>query len=196
MGWSDEDQVALMAYNNANVDLLIGVDIINIPDILKKQIPGDKTIYDVYFLNKKAYLSCGFGIVVIDIEKYEISDTYYIGEGGDPLKVFQVTSDGTYIYAATEEGIRRALVTNPFLIDYNSWEKITDIPNADAAFRGVAAFNGRVFAVYDDPLGIQDKLYYFDNNWIEYSQYIESECTEIRVEGDNLILSGRMEFRL
>ncbi len=191
MNWSDEDQLAVMAYDNANVDLLKGDDIINIPDILKKQIPGDKSINDVYFLNKKAYLSCGFGIVVIDIEKYEITDTYYIGEGGDPLKVNQVASNGTYIYAATENGIRRAIVTNPFLIDFNSWEKITDIPNADGAFLGISAFNGRVWAIYNDPLGIQDKLYYYDNNWMEYSQYTEPECSEIRVEGDYLILSGK-----
>ncbi|MFC2129332.1 two-component regulator propeller domain-containing protein [Bacteroidota bacterium] len=191
MNWMAEGQLALIAYDNANVDILIGDEVVNIPDILKKQIPGDKSIYDVYFLNNKAYLSCGFGIVVVDIEKYEITDTYYIGEAGDALKVSQVASDGTYIYAATEKGIKRALISNPFLIDYNSWEEISDIPNSGGPFSGIVAFNGRVFTIYDDPLGIQDKLYYFDNSWKEYSQYTEAQCTEIRVEEEFLLLSGR-----
>ncbi len=191
MSWSEEDQVALLAYENANVDILKGNDIINIPDILKKQIPGDKTINDIYFLNGKAYLSCGFGIVVLDIEKYEITDTYYIGEGGDALRINQISSDDTYIYAATEEGILRALIANPFLIDFNSWERLTDIPNSDGPFSGVVAFNGRIFAVYDDPLEIQDKLYYLDGTWNEFLQYTEEEINEIRTGESYLLLSGK-----
>lgn len=191
MNWSETDQLALLAYENANLDILKGKEIINIPDILKKQIPGDKSINDIYFLGGKAYLSCGFGIVVVDIEKYEISDTYYIGEEGFALKVNQVCSDETYFYAATEEGIKRALITNPFLIDFNSWERVNDIPNPDGAFSGIASYNGRVFAVYDDPLSVQDKLYYYDGSWKEYGQYVESDCSEIRVAGEYMILSGK-----
>ncbi|MBT3245187.1 MAG: hypothetical protein HN352_18730, partial [Bacteroidetes bacterium] len=152
---------------------------------------------DIYFLNGKAYLSCGFGIVVVDVQKYEITDTYYIGEDGDALQVNQVSSDDTYFYAATEEGIRRALITNPFLIDFNSWEKITDIPNIDGPFSAVAVYNGRVFTVYNDPMGdidpelAQDRLYYFENAWSEYTQYVESDCYEIRVAEEYLVLSGR-----
>ncbi len=191
MSWSEEDQIALLAYENANVDILKGNEIINIPDILKKQIPGDKSIYHIYFLNGKAYLSCGFGIVVVDIIKYEITDTYYIAEGGDALKVNQLTSDDTYFYAATDEGIRRALISNPFLIDFNSWEKITGLPNSDGPYSGIVSFNGRIFTVYNDPFGVEDKLYYFDNGWFEYAQYTEADCSEIRVVGEKLILSGK-----
>ena len=92
----------------------------NGPGIMKKQIPGDKSINHIHFVDNLAYLSCGFGIVVLDIKRYEIQDTYYLGDGGEALKVNQISSDETYIYAATASGIRKALLANPFLIDFNS----------------------------------------------------------------------------
>ena len=49
MSWSEEDQLALLAYSNANLDILKGNQIINIPDIMKKQIPGDKSVYHISF---------------------------------------------------------------------------------------------------------------------------------------------------
>ena len=49
---------------------------------MKKQITGDKSIYDIYFIGTKAYLSTGFGIVVLNLEKDEISETYLIGDNG------------------------------------------------------------------------------------------------------------------
>ena len=39
---------------------------------MKKQISGDKKIYDIFFLDEYAYLSTGFGIVVLNLEKFEI----------------------------------------------------------------------------------------------------------------------------
>ncbi|MEX0988629.1 MAG: hypothetical protein WD052_14215, partial [Bacteroidales bacterium] len=129
MNWSEEDQLAILAYNSANLDIIRGNQIINMPDIMKKQITGDKTVYNIYFHNSRAYLSCGFGIVVIDLNKLEITDTYYIGDNGDPLKVNQVTSDALYFYAATDEGVRKAEISNAFLIDFNSWELIDDLPD-------------------------------------------------------------------
>lgn len=190
MRWSEEDQLALLAYEDANVDILKGMRIINIPDIMKKQIPGDKTINNIYFSDRKAYLSCGFGIVVIDLEKLEIIDTYYVGDNGDKLAVNQVSSDGTYLYAATSQGIRTAEISNPFLIDYKSWQKLEDLPFPDGSYSGVEYFSKRVFVVYNDLTEQRDKLYFLDGTWKEYSQYSDTVCNEIRIAGSNLLLTG------
>ncbi len=67
---------------NANIDLVdVANNVINnVPDIKIKPIIGEKKINKILFLNKKAYLSCGFGIVVMDLVKKEIKETYIIGE--------------------------------------------------------------------------------------------------------------------
>ena len=93
MRWSDELETLILAYQNSNIDIIREGSILNIPDLMKKQIPGDKSIYDIYFYQKLAYLSTGFGIVVLNLEKDEIKETYYIGDNGDALKVNQVTVD-------------------------------------------------------------------------------------------------------
>ncbi|MCP4310966.1 MAG: hypothetical protein GY790_06860, partial [Bacteroidetes bacterium] len=130
MRWNGDLETLILAYHSSNIDVLRNNVIVNMPDIMKKQIPGDKSIYDIFFHGTDAYLSTGFGIVVINLEKDEIRDTYYIGDNGDALKVNQVTIDGTYIYAATDQGIRRGRLDDPFLVDFNAWEILTDIPNA------------------------------------------------------------------
>ncbi|MDA3824082.1 MAG: hypothetical protein PF450_15915 [Bacteroidales bacterium] len=190
MRWSEEDQMAVLAYENANVDIIIGNDILNIPDIMKKQIPGNKTINHIYFLNKKAYLSCGFGIVVLDLVKFEITETYYIGDNGTQLQINQLSSDGTYFYAATEKGIKMAAISNPFLIDFNSWKTIETLPFPNSPYSGVEYFNGRLFAVYNEQAEQKDKLYYYDGLWKEYTLYNDERCYEIKQEGEYLILVG------
>ena len=96
----------LIAYKNSNIDIIDNHGAIeNLADIKRKAILGNKSINSIYFINQYAYLSCGFGIVVIDMNKVEVSDTYYIGANGTPLNVRGITSDGTYFYVATDLGI-------------------------------------------------------------------------------------------
>src|SRR5437870_3170792 len=43
-------QLLFIAYDNSNIDLLTQKGIINIPDIKRKNIVGDKAIYAIFFL--------------------------------------------------------------------------------------------------------------------------------------------------
>ena len=112
----------LVAYNNSNLDLLEKNRIVNIDAIKTKRIAGDKTIYNIFFYQNRAYLSTGIGIIVVDESKYEISDTYVIGSGGGATKVNAVTTDGQYFYAACEEGLKRAPVSGLNLADFRNWQ--------------------------------------------------------------------------
>jgi len=189
MRWNNETDILILAYQNSNLDIIRGESVVNIPDIMKKQIPGDKSIYDIYYTDQTAYLSTGFGIVVLNLERDEISETYFIGDNGEALKVNQITSDGTYLYAATDQGIRKGLLSDPFLVDYNSWELVTDIPNAAGAFHGIAAFSNALFASYDDPADLQDQVYYqHAGPWNNYPYFTGKICHEIHSQGNVLTL--------
>jgi len=189
MRWNAELETLILAYESSNLDIIRGGSVVNLPDIMKKQITGDKTIYDIYYIGTFAYLSTGFGIVVVNLEKDEISETYLIGDNGQVLKVNQTTSDGTYLYAATDEGIRRGLLSDPFLVDYNAWDLVTDIPGSNGAFGSIAYFEDHLFTSYDDPAEEQDQVYYSSGmGWNPYPYFTGNLCYEILNQGDFLSL--------
>ena len=45
------------------------ITVYNMSDIYRKQLSGDKSVYDILVVDKVAYLSCGFGIVALNLEK-------------------------------------------------------------------------------------------------------------------------------
>ncbi|MCB0795240.1 MAG: hypothetical protein KDB88_10935, partial [Flavobacteriales bacterium] len=57
----------LVGYENGNVHVIREGVNDNLSDIKRSNIVGDKGIYDVDFQGGLAYLSCGFGIVVMDL---------------------------------------------------------------------------------------------------------------------------------
>ena len=67
----------IVVYENSNIDIIQKDKVYNIPDIKIRSIEGSKSINNIIFHKKKAYLSCGFGIVVLDLERKEIFETYY-----------------------------------------------------------------------------------------------------------------------
>ncbi len=82
IGFSEQTGILVIAYEDANIDLIYDNQIMNISDIKRKQILGDKKIYSIYFHNENAYLACGFGVVVLDLSRKEIKETYdKIGSG-------------------------------------------------------------------------------------------------------------------
>ena len=76
-----------IAYSNSNIDVIDAKAIRNIPDIKRSNITGDKNIYSVYPDGSRCYLSTGLGIVVLDAEKYEVKDSWFIGANGGYNKV-------------------------------------------------------------------------------------------------------------
>lgn len=99
-----------------------------------------KKINHIYESNGIVYLSCDFGIATLNINTLQFGDTYFIGAGGGEVTVYQCAVHNGYIYAATEDGLKRATLTNPNLIDYNVWSQVLPF-----ARHTVASFEGRLY---------------------------------------------------
>lgn len=119
--YNSSNNKLLIAYNNSNLDVVYRNDIINIPDILRSNVSGDKNIYDISFAGDKAYLCSGLGVIVVDLIKYEISNTWHIGNNGGNVKVNGFAADVTLFFAATEEGLKVANQNSTNLSDYRNW---------------------------------------------------------------------------
>jgi hypothetical protein len=189
ISYTDEVDILVITYVNANLDIIRNGQIKNIPDIKRKQIMGNKTVNDIMIHDKLAYLSCGFGIVVVNLEREEIKDTYYIGEDGGQVNVMAMTIDDQFFYAATSTGIYRADIDAPNLIDYNYWQKITDIPNSSMRFNTITCYNDRIYANYSNPLNTADTIYYYeDGGWKIMPSQRFNQVRRLKVQGDKLIV--------
>jgi hypothetical protein len=99
-----------IAYSSSNIDVVDDKGIHAIPDLKRSAITGNKYIYDIYTDGPYAYLTTALGIIVIDATKYEIKDSWFIGNNGAYIKTYMLTKDDTFFYAATDEGLKKAAV--------------------------------------------------------------------------------------
>lgn len=147
--FNKHDNTLLIAYKNANIDLVRGSAVYNISDIKRSIITAKKTINNIHFRNELAYLACGFGIVVLDMDKNEIKETYYIGFNGGYINVREVTSDANYLYAATDSGVYHASLSSPNLADYSSWSKFNTLPKG--SYNTIASYDNKIYTNYSAP---------------------------------------------
>jgi ligand-binding sensor domain-containing protein len=195
ISYNKEYKTLVIAYSNANIDLLKENTVINISDIKRKQILGNKTINHIHFEGKDAYLSCGFGIVILDISREEIRDTYYIGKNGSQVNVLGLTkSPENTFYAATEKGIYKADATDPNLANYASWKKDATI-DSNATYTSVVAFNGKVYVNKRTSVSVADTIYSATNGI--WSRWNTGEYTTVmRLESNDTYLLVSYQYKV
>lgn len=189
--YAPDENILIAAYNNSNIDLIKPDGIRNLNDILRKPMTEVKTINDILVLGEFAYLSCSFGIVVVDLVKEEIKDTYYIGENGKHLNVYGLALFNDFFYAATREGIYRADKNAPDLVWFGAWQHLNDVPGDRNSFNRITAFGNYLFINRSDPSLAQDTIYYLDNgHWKFFSSQEGSRNYSLRASGDRLLITG------
>ena len=189
IAYSEEYSTLVIAYSNTNVDLLKGDEVINVPDIKRSSILGNKTINRITLIGKYAYLSCGFGIVVLDIDREEIHDTYLIGPLGTQLNVLDLAlGSDNHFYAATEKGIYSADATSN-LAYFVNWRKDTTLPAPDIRYNLIAAFEGKIYANSSNSTWDRDTLYVSNGgSWEYFNPNNHSNRTSLKVSKNRLLV--------
>lgn len=144
LGFSQEKNTLFIGYSDGNIDLLINDSrIINIPGFKNKLLQGDKQILHVSFFQNDAIVSTYFGLLIIDLNKGEIRDSYTsIGDMGTEIPVFSSCISNDSIFIATQNGIRKAR--------WNRIENLNDFNRWSWAYKrnrcsNLASFNDTVF---------------------------------------------------
>ena len=96
IAYSKSLDVTVLTYENCNIDLIKNNQIVNISDIKRKEIAGFKTINNITIDSGTAYLSSSFGLVLVDLEKEEIKDTYKIGVNGNFVEMGKKQRDNNH----------------------------------------------------------------------------------------------------
>lgn len=139
----------VITYKNSNIDIILSDGkVFPIPDIKRKNISGDKQIYNAVNKDHLCYLACGFGIVVIDLDKLEVKDTYIIGENGNYQPVYDISFDENNIYAGTEKSIKYAPLNSPNLLDYSNWSDVENVVLQEMSYNILDFGWNRLWAVH------------------------------------------------
>ena len=107
----------VVVYSNANIDILFDdEEVYNITDFKNKSLP-DKRINGVDVQGTTAYISTVFGVVELDLEEYEFTNTYTTGLNTYCTYLFNGT-----LFCGTETGMY-SCATDKNLLDKNNWVK-------------------------------------------------------------------------
>lgn len=160
----------VIVYQNGNIDILKGNSVFNLPFIKDKIDITNKQINDISFFNEKAFLSFGFGIVELNTDRNEISDTYQFGNNGSEITVNSTVQVGNNIYGATDEGVYISNV-NSNLLDFNSWVKQSYWSNK--TIKKLFVFNDHIFSVVNTDS--RDSIFDINNG---NPQFLASSATD------------------
>ncbi len=196
LGWNSQLNTLIVGYRNGNLDLVSQGHAVNMSDIKRSSVIGDKGIYCITSQGERAYLGCGFGIVVVDLARKEVKDTWFIGPNAAQLQVNGIAFHGDSIYAATDAGLYAAWADENNLAAFNNWHKRTDVPGANGKFSSVISFNNRLMVnrrVSDNEVLELDTIYYYDNGWQRMTTAGHEFNRSLRVAGDgtSLTITGR-----
>lgn len=151
IAYCKEIEALVIIYRNANIDILYSNGYVyNISDFKSKIIPN-KNINGVYINGSTAYISTGFGIVQLNLEKLEFTNTYNIGYNTYCSYIYD-----NHLYIGTENGIYKGAI-NDNLLDKANWSKINDSKISE-----LNVFNGKLICFID-----KKGVFYINNNTLE-----------------------------
>ena len=126
LAYNPDYEVLIVGYANGYVDLVYGSDVLTLDDIYEKDMGTDKRVNAVFTEGRYAYLAMDFGVVVLDLRKGEIKETYQtINAQGSYDAVQDVLISHGRFYFLQESCIKTAPVNAPNLNDYSVWETDT-----------------------------------------------------------------------
>lgn len=135
IGYNPEVEKLLIVYSNGNIDLWGDKGIENIPYLKSSTLPN-KTVNNFSFYKEYAYISTGFGIVIVNMKDKEITDTYKFNEA-----VYAVCIKDNFVFAATSSKLLKGSV-NDNLLDINNWHPHSISPLSGEGIKQLYPYQG------------------------------------------------------
>ncbi len=188
MGKNENEGTVIIGYESGNVDLIKNDEITNLSGIFTSNIIGDKRIYNIHSEGDLTYLACGFGIVVIDVKRQEVKDTYIIGAGGSQVKINDITTSNDSLFAATDQGVYKASLTTVFLSDPSSWEIDNKID--PLTYDLITFFNDGLLLNAKYSGYLSDTVYQFKNNtFSQVTSLTNNDYFDFQENNNKLLIS-------
>lgn len=175
IAYNKANKTLLIVYQNSNIDLLINDrEAYNIPDFMNKPMTEDKTLNNIFLIDDYAYLSTNFGILILNLKKKEITNTYILNK-----KVNNCVVLDNIIYAATDEGIYTG-DQRENLLDKENWHRFNTMK-----LNNILLFNKDIIGNM-----LNDGIYKFDPDTKTSVRVMEGNFTFSNVTENKLIISN------
>lgn len=186
------DVISSLAHDPASGELFIGyttgaLGVISGTDIAHfnwvTETVGDATIQHIAFANGLAYLATPYGLVVFDVARHEVRETWRnLGVNGTSLTIYQSAVLGDSIYLATDAGVLAGRLTDN-LLDYHNWRR-HDQGALAGPVGAVSPFNGRMYAAVNGA-----GLFYQGNGaWVPQAYPGAGQIVSLTSSADHLVI--------
>ena len=119
IAWNTQVGRLIVVYENGNIDLIDANDnVVNISALFSKVMMQDKTVNNVFIHQQYAYLATAFGVVKVNMQRAEISESYILNEDITAIGM----ADGT-LYLRNKGGQVLAGDMAQNLIDPHNWQQ-------------------------------------------------------------------------
>ncbi|MEM1327414.1 MAG: two-component regulator propeller domain-containing protein [Bacteroidota bacterium] len=174
--------ILVVVYTDGVIDLLKEKGTISLNAIKNfNNIIGEKRINDLFVEDERmVYLAASYGISKLNIAEEEFVYSTFTG-----ISVESVVRYRDAIYAATEEGIYRTTIDNPFPEDFSTWQRLAEAVGfpQDYSSKRMGVFQDRLF------LNINEGLYFYDGNELtEFYAEDDYQIAYFSTEGSNMIV--------
>ena len=124
IAWSQQAKRLIITYQDGNIDLMdLQENVTNISSLYTKTLTESKTVNNVYIHQQYAYLCMPFGVIKVNMERAEISETYMLNQN-----IQTVVIDNTSIYARNDQGTVYSALLSTNLIDKSNWNATDTYP--------------------------------------------------------------------
>ncbi len=133
LAFDNASKTLIIAYQNSEIELLKNNEIKNISLLKDLNTPNSKKINDIFVFQNTAYLATDLGVVLIDLQRQEIKETYQnLSLTGTNLPIFSCAVAQNRLFLATSQGVIMGNM-NDNLLDFNLWTRFSilqgNIPN-------------------------------------------------------------------
>ena len=124
LAYDETTGLIVIGYRDANIDLLDPRTnrIVNVADVERRTIVGAKSINNIATHDGQAFLACTFGIVVLDLRRFEIVDSYVGLDNGQNISIGSIAVSADSVVASRADGLG-VLVgrRSRNLLDFANW---------------------------------------------------------------------------
>ena len=148
MAFDETTSTLVVGYAGGGIDLLSGRQSHCVDALKGQQQYVDKRVRHIFCHKGLAYLSCSFGVMVVDLKHRQLLHACLVGSGGQAVEVSAVALWQDQLCAATAEGLKCLTTGTARPDDYTAWQPL-EVSGGPSRPVSLAAC-GQVLVTVDD----------------------------------------------
>lgn len=142
IAWDKNQSQLVIAYNNSSIDIMQDDQVYLINDIALTSLYASKKINHITIEGNWAFVSTNFGIVVIDLIKHEIKDSWFPNNNRQASLTYQTAVLNDSLYAVTKDGLMICPLKDNWILA-NQWKNLSQFN--DPTLTKLYPYKGNMF---------------------------------------------------